>query len=576
MTSIVTNTAAISALQTLRSVGSELDQAQNHISSGLRISQASDNAAYWSISTTMRSDNKATSAVSDALGLSSAMADTAYTAMNAITDILSDVKAKLVAASEPGVDKSKVQKEITQLAEQAKSIANSASFNGQNWLVTDVPMHLAEAPALTEKLVSSFTRIGNQSVSLDTIELDLKTTSMFNSDGGGLLQKDPPPVFNELPAMVHDNFTPRGSETRALTAGATFNAGDTLSFRLVVDRSPEDATGEIRDISITQADVAAAIGGNTINTPGEWQRVLERALTNAGAPAYVSSYSDPYRPDPPAQYLYHFPGTFTITTLETSGRVGSSINLENVNTTLAGGNTMGLSGAPIGKYDNLYESSTVSFNGPFTLANGIDLSFTFRINSDPSVSVTISEDNINAALGISTGQVNTANEFAQVIQYVIDDTGKLDQGVEISVAGSTLKFTPNQDHYPGYGGHAAVFNISDIVSSEGWSLRYDLDEIDITSDTYSLNEYIKGVEHMQNLVIDSAADLGSLQMRIEMQNDFAMDLMDAFESGIGKLVDANMDWESTRLKALQTQEQLAIQSLSIANSNNQNLLQLFN
>lgn len=503
------------------------------------------------------------------------MTDTAYTAMNAITNILSDVKAKLVAASEPGVDRGKVQKEITQLAGQAKSIANSASFNGQNWLVTNVPSHLAEAPAFTEKLVSSFTRNSNQSISLDTIELDLKTTSMFNSDGGGLLQKDPPPVFTELPPMVHDDFTPVGTQTHGLSGPATFAAGNTLSFRLVVDRSPEEPLGQVHDITITEADVTAAIGGNTVNTPGDWRNVLQHVFNNAGAQVYVASY-DPYKADNPGQYLYHFPGRFTITTRETSGLVGSSIYVENVNSTLPSANTMGLTNTPSSNFDNLYESSATTFNGPFTLANGIDLSFTFQINSDAPVAVTITEAAINAALGISSGQVNTADEFAQVIRSVIDDTNMIDQGMEILVSGSTMTFTPNQDYYPGYGGKAAVFNISNIVSSEGWSLRYDLDEIDITSSTYSLNEYIKGVEHMQNLVIDSAADLGSLQMRIDMQNDFAMDLMDAFESGIGKLVDANMDWESTRLKALQTQEQLAIQSLSIANSNNQNLLQLFN
>ncbi|MGI2033334.1 flagellin [Rhizobium panacihumi] len=575
MTSILTNTAAIAALQTLRSVGGELNQAQNHISSGLRIAQASENAAYWSISTTMRSDNKTVSAVSDALGLSAAMADTAYTATRAIVDIVSDVKAKLVAASEPGVDRAKVQKEITQLAGQARSIADSASFNGRNWLVSDVPAHLAQSPALTENLISSFSRSRSGSVSLDTIKLDLKTSSMFNTEGGGLLQKDPPPIFNELPAMVHDNFRPRGSQTHTLSAPATFVAGSALSFRLVVDRSPEEATGQVHDITIDQAAVNAAIGSDTISTPGQWEQVLEYVFANAGAQVDVSS-TDPYKANPPNQYLSHFPGTYTIATRETSGLVGSSIYLENVSTVMLGTSSMGLSDTPYNNYDNLYESSTTSFNGPFTLASGLDLSFVFQMNANNPVPVRITEATVNSALDINSGQVNSADELAQVIRYAIDDTGMTDQGVEIRVSGSDLTFTPNQDFYPGYGGLAAVFNITDIVSSEGWSLKYDLDEIDITTDTYDLNEYIKGVEHMLNLSIGSAADLGSLKTRIDMQNDFAMDLMDTIDSGIGKLVDADMDWESTRLKALQTQQQLAMQSLSIANSNSQGLLQLFN
>ncbi len=59
------------------------------------------------------------------------------------------------------------------------------------------------------------------------------------------------------------------------------------------------------------------------------------------------------------------------------------------------------------------------------------------------------------------------------------------------------------------------------------------------------------------------------------QTAFTNDLMDALDTGIGTLVDADMNEASTRLKALQTQQQLSIQALSIANSSGQALMQLF-
>jgi flagellin len=65
MTSIMTNTAATAALSTLKSINSDLDTTQGRISSGLRVETASDNAAYWSIATEMRSDTKALSTVQD-------------------------------------------------------------------------------------------------------------------------------------------------------------------------------------------------------------------------------------------------------------------------------------------------------------------------------------------------------------------------------------------------------------------------------------------------------------------------------------------------------------------------------
>ncbi|WP_280114100.1 flagellin, partial [Rhizobium sp. YS-1r] len=73
----------------------------------------------------------------------------------------------------------------------------------------------------------------------------------------------------------------------------------------------------------------------------------------------------------------------------------------------------------------------------------------------------------------------------------------------------------------------------------------------------------------------AAAKLGAVSQRIEMQQDFVSKLSDTLDKGVGRLVDADMNEESTKLKALQTQQQLAIQSLSIANSDSQNILSLF-
>ncbi|MGR9229599.1 flagellin N-terminal helical domain-containing protein [Rhizobium leguminosarum] len=171
MTSINTNNSAMSALQTLRNINSSLETTQNSVSTGYRVDTASDNAAYWSIATTMRSDNKALSAVSDALGLGAAKVDTAYTAMDNAIDVVDEIKSKLVAATEDGVDKSKVQEEISQLQEQLLSIAQSASFSGENWV--------AGADG-TKSVVSSFVRDGSGAVSVKMTEYALDTSSTGN------------------------------------------------------------------------------------------------------------------------------------------------------------------------------------------------------------------------------------------------------------------------------------------------------------------------------------------------------------------------------------------------------------
>src|SRR4051812_15289348 len=118
MSSIVTNNSAISALQTLRSINATLTSTEGQVSSGLRVAVAADNAAYWSIATTMKSDNRAISAVSDALGLGAAKVDTFYAAIGSVVDIMSDFKGNLVASKEDGVDKTKIQTELEQLKQQ--------------------------------------------------------------------------------------------------------------------------------------------------------------------------------------------------------------------------------------------------------------------------------------------------------------------------------------------------------------------------------------------------------------------------------------------------------------------------
>ena len=75
--------------------------------------------------------------------------------------------------------------------------------------------------------------------------------------------------------------------------------------------------------------------------------------------------------------------------------------------------------------------------------------------------------------------------------------------------------------------------------------------------------------------INSAATLGAEAKRIEDQGVFVGKLTDAMKSGIGALVDADMEAASARLQALQTQQQLGVQALSIANQAPQTILSLF-
>ena len=187
MASIMTNVSAMTALQSLNHTNKALATAQSRISTGYRVSSAEDNAAYWSIATTMRSDSSALSTVKDALGLGAATIDVAYTGINSAIDVTKEIKNKLVAARQPGVDRGKVQSEIAELQNQLQSIADSSVFSGENWLAVDSG---AAGYNATKTIVSSFSRAGG-SVTIGTISVDITTTELYDSaDQSGILDTE--------------------------------------------------------------------------------------------------------------------------------------------------------------------------------------------------------------------------------------------------------------------------------------------------------------------------------------------------------------------------------------------------
>jgi flagellin len=174
----------MTALQTLRNVSSQLATTQSRISTGQRVATASDNAAYWSIATSMRADNAALSAVSDSLGLSAATVDTEYTALTSVvgdtTGGLVKLQSLLVEAKTAGIDRTKIQADITQIQQQMKGTASAATFNGVNWLSATT------ATPATFNLVSSFSRVGG-TPTIGVITLTISNYSLYTSTSTGIL-----------------------------------------------------------------------------------------------------------------------------------------------------------------------------------------------------------------------------------------------------------------------------------------------------------------------------------------------------------------------------------------------------
>lgn len=273
MSSIVTNAAAQTALLNLRNIGSEMMKNQNQISTGFRVGTAADDAGYWSIATSMRSESKVLSTVNDALGLGAAMADVTYTAMDASIGIVDEIKTKMLAALEPGVDRKKLQLDIDQLQEQIISIAKFASFSGENWLYHELG---GNAPS-QKSIVGSVNRDAAGALKLTTLNVDTEFTSLVKLGFGGPVATS----GNGILSNVRTNISYTDSNGNTATGTA---AGGVIDFDLTAMTTDElllqiQAT-ELASVELI--DAAAGMGAlkNRIDMQSNFVSNLMDAIDN--------------------------------------------------------------------------------------------------------------------------------------------------------------------------------------------------------------------------------------------------------------------------------------------------------
>ncbi len=589
MTSILTNTAASAAIKTLRSIDLRLGKTQDQISTGMRINTAAENSAYWSVSMTMRSDSMAISTVADALGFGAAMTDIAYLGMNAVVDILSEFRSRLVAAKEPGVDKNKIQKELDQLKSQVISVATSSSFNGINWLSTNIS-DINDSAINKASLVCSFRRDANNGVSVITTDFHLSETALFNDNGGGILQVDTRKMKTLGGIRTHDTYMdtngivhafPVNSRTGVqanfkfnFTGPVFFDATSTISFDVTVDAdNPADLDGpyelgKTTHVVIDRASVDAWLPGQNglVSTYQQFTSLLYRALSASGSDAAAANLSDGHGGT--------VPDVIVVSTRESSGLDGSSIQITNLVENNI--NPSGLANTAI-KYASRQSHIELTF-APFEVYHdgdnfdGVQVDFDFGVNGSPRSHYSFDRTYVNTLLGKETGKIETADEMVTLLTSLIGSDWP-DVIIDIDPAGKiSLRSDKDVDRLSGAKTYIGFTNISVSIEPLG---EQNFIDIDIASNPNKLDYYLGYLEVVSADVINAAAKLGAISGRIAMQAEFANTLKATLDRGIGRLVDADMDESSTRLKALQTQQQLAIQALQIANGNAEHVMQLF-
>lgn len=434
MSSILTNNSAMVALQTLKSINNDLSKVQSQISTGKNITSAKDNSAVWAISKVMESDVAGFKGISDSLSLGQSTVSVARQAAETVTNLLTQMKDKIVAAQESNVDRAKIQTDVVALRNQIQSVVGAAQFNGLNLLQNND----STLPG-TINVLSSLDRSGTGVVASDIAvsKIDLGTQeSSFDTTGSSAVS-----TIGTAASLGVQATGPAGPAIGTTTLSGTITAGTVYTL----------------NIGVTAA-VASAVPVQTYNSAA--------AVTVAQAEkySYVAAAGD---------------------TAETVAK------------------------ALVDKFNAAKTEAGVA-------AGVLDLS-----------------TNGSGVLSASSTATNTTNT--------------------ITINFATITNTENEKSEGGLSKLTAL----NVTTEEG-------------ADTA-----LEDIEGMIQNAIDAAAAFGSIEKRIETQAKFITSLSDALKSGIGTLVDANMEEASARLQALQVQQQLGIQALSIANQAPQSLLSLF-
>lgn len=225
MSSILTNTSAMVALQTLNSINTNLSKTQEMISSGKKVANAKDNSAIFAISKVMESDVTGFKAISESLSLGQSTVAVARNASETVTDLLTQMKDKIVSAQDSNVDRTKINDDVTQIKNQIKSVVSAAQFNGLN---------LIDGNTASTDVLASLDRDSSGNVTSSSITVngqDLAT--------GGYTAKA---AFTGSDGVAVDNadsfgfsLDGNGGSTDAGTVvivDPTYAAGDKISMRL--------------------------------------------------------------------------------------------------------------------------------------------------------------------------------------------------------------------------------------------------------------------------------------------------------------------------------------------------------
>lgn len=324
----------------------------------------------------------------------------------------------------------------------------------------------------------------------------------------------------------------------------TIDAGTVGDYATIDVDSASVQTGDKLSVTIAGVDdpITYTVTGDEADEDeiaANFSTAINTALTDAGIEAEAAVAT----------------GSSAITLKSFNNDPGSTLLVSNVTVVNEESEVASTGGATSIAAD---ETETFSFKGR-TVEEGDTYSITV---GDTSVSYTATKnDDLNEVAKNLSGllKLNTSDDLTVTFTASEDPT--------LDTNSITLDVKNN-------GTSALAMNATALSGGTAGGGMNLIDEISVL-DNSKASGSLDIIDNLIQNAIDAAASFGSSEKRLEIQQEFIGKLTDSLNAGIGTLVDANMEETAARLQALQVQQQLGTQALSIANQAPQNILALF-
>ncbi len=242
------NASASAALLSLNATETQLSQTELAVTTGLRVNSAKDNPAAYAVAQSLKGQVSTLQSVELALNNGESAINTAVNAGQSVASLVSNILAKVVQASQSGLDttsRSALSYDVAGMLSQIDRLVANADFNGYNLVQSS-------ASSMTVLASADGSTITVSGVPMDATGLGINAINLANSAGVATALT----AVNAAVNLVAENLASLGSASNLLQTQNTFTSQlvDTLTTSIgnLVDANMANESAQLQALQVKQ------------------------------------------------------------------------------------------------------------------------------------------------------------------------------------------------------------------------------------------------------------------------------------------------------------------------------------